>query len=413
MSRAVLHCDLNNFFASVACHDDPSLIGKAVAVGGSTEDRHGIILAKNELAKRYHVQTGEALWQAREKCPNLIIVPPNFQRYQEFSLGAKEIYRQYSDCVEPFGLDECWVDVSGSRSLFGSEAKIAEEIRARMKKEIGLTISVGVSFNKVFAKIGSDLKKPDAVTVIDNDHYKEILWPMPVNTILGVGPATTRTLRQIGVYTLGDLAHSSPAALKRVLGKIGIDLWQHANGNDASCVSLQDAYVPPQSVGRSVTCREDLRTREAVARVILSLSEAVATELRLHRVAATGVCLHLRDCDLSVTEYQQRLSRPTQLASVLAQEGMALFDQNFDKDKPLRSVGIRAFNLKSEEIQYQLNIFDPYEKDIQLEKIERSMDAIRERFGKESIQRASLLKKETSPMPVVAFRACFNHFVSD
>lgn len=392
MERAVLHCDLNNFFASVACRDDPTLIGKPVAVGGSASDRHGIVLAKNELAKRFHIQTGDALWLAREKCPGLIIVPPDFKRYQQFSEGAKEIYRRYTDRIEPFGLDECWIDVSGSRSLFGDESRIADEIRCRMKNEIGLTLSVGVSFNKVFAKIGSDMKKPDAVTVIDSRHYRSILWPMPVNTILGVGRATERTLRGIGVYTLGDLAQSSPAALKRTLGVIGIRLWRYANGDDSSAVLFQDEVTPPKSIGRSVTCRADLEERDAIFRVILSLSESVAAELRRHRLSAAGISLHLRDRDLTVRELQQKLSRPTQLASVLTQQGIALFDSDYAWDKPLRSVGIRATDLRPEEWQYQLNFFDPYEKDIQLENLERCMDRVRARYGKDSIVRAGLLK---------------------
>ncbi len=412
MKRAILHCDLNNFFASVACHDRPGISSFPVAVGGSTSDRHGIILAKNELAKKYKVQTGEPLWKAREKCPNLIIIPPDYKRYLYFSNIAKEIYSQYSDQVESFGMDECWVDVSASRSLFGNEKLIADEIRLRTKKELGLTISVGVSFNKVFSKIGSDMKKPDAVTVISDENYKNTVWPLPVNTILGVGPATTKRLSDIGIYTLGDLALSSLPAIKNKLGKVGENLWKYANGQDSSIVTNENDIILPKSIGRSITCRYDLKSTNEIFNVILSLSEDVATELRMNHLSANGVCMHMRTAELEVKELQIQLEKPTQIAFVLAKSGMDLFNKNYNFKMPLRSVGIRAINLESEEKQYQLNLFDDYEKDIRTETIERNMDLLRGKYGKDIIVRACTLKSETGPMPHTGLKACFNHIVN-
>ena len=206
--RAILHCDLNNFYVSVASRDNETLKGKPVAVGGSVEERHGIILAKSEEAKKFSVTTGEAIWQAKQKCPSLIIVPPDFKRYQHFSLMVRKIYERYTDLVEPFGIDECWLDVTGSRRLFGSEYEIAEKIRNDVKTETGLTISVGVSFNKIFAKLGSDLKKPDAVSVIPYDSFKEVVWGLDASCLLGVGRSTEKKLRELAIFTVGDLANT-------------------------------------------------------------------------------------------------------------------------------------------------------------------------------------------------------------
>ena len=209
-ARSILHCDLNNFYVSVACRDNPELRGKAVAVGGSTAERHGIILAKSEEAKKIGIQTGEPLWQARQKCPTLIIVPPEFKRYTYFSQEVRRIYERYTDLVEPFGIDECWLDVTGSHRLFGDGKTIADRLRSEIKNELGLTISVGVSFNKIFAKLGSDLKKPDATNIIPKESFRDVVWPMEVEALLGVGRATSKKLHSLAVFTVGDLAAVDP-----------------------------------------------------------------------------------------------------------------------------------------------------------------------------------------------------------
>ena len=221
LNRTILHSDMNNFYASVECLYNPKLRGKPLAVGGDAEARHGIILAKNYEAKRFGVQTGEALWQAKQKCRELIIVEPHYDKYIRFSQMAREIYGEYTDQVESFGLDECWLDVTGSEKLFGTGRQIADQIRERIKFELGITASVGVSFNKVFAKLGSDMKKPDATTVIPPDSFREKVWPLPVNELLYVGRATHRKLHTYGVNTIGDLAKADVNFLKLVFGKVG------------------------------------------------------------------------------------------------------------------------------------------------------------------------------------------------
>ena len=354
------------------------------------------------------MSTGDTIWQAKQKCPSLTVVPPDFERYMYFSGAVRHIYSDYTDMIEPFGMDECWIDVSGSRSLFGKDVSIADDIRNRVRTETGLTISVGVSFCKVFAKIGSDIKKPDAVTVIDRDHFRSILWPMPVNTIIGVGPATEKRLSDLGIYTLGDLASASPDILKMRLGKSGEQLWRYANGDDPSAVAFENQKSAPKSIGRSITCTRDLHNVDDVFNVMLGLSEDVATLLRAEKLSAGGISIHMRTADLEVQELQATLSPPTQLASVLADKGIRIFKSSYRFSKPLRSVGIRAINLKDEKCRCQLSLFDDNERELKSEAIEKSMDDIRGKYGKGSIVRACTLLRPTPDKP---FRACFNNII--
>ena len=400
--REILHCDLNNFYASVACHDDPSLKGKAVAVGGSYEERHGIILAKNEIAKKCGVSTGEAIWQAQIKCPSLIVVPPDFKRYTYFSKEVRKIYERYTDLIEPFGIDECWLDVTGSRRLFGDGISIADRIRREICEEQGLTASVGVSFNKVFAKLGSDLKKPDATNVIPYDRFREIVWPLEVNRLLGVGPATEKKLRSLAVFTIGDLAQIDIEALKLRLGKNGELLHRFANGEENSAVLKNDFKFKPQSIGRSVTCPKDLNSFDEVYRVFLRLAEEVARELRKEELEAHSIAVHIRDNSLQVREFMTGVDVPVQSAKILADEGIKLLKRNYWFDKPLRSVGIRAIKLKDCAENVQLSFFDDKMKIIKQDMLERSVDSLRERFGETAVVRASLMNdfkafREQSP----------------
>ena len=258
MERTILHCDMNNFYASVECMLDPKLRGKPVAVGGDVENRHGIILAKNYEAKQYGVQTAEALWQAKQKCPNLIIVPPHYEEYLKYSRLAHSIYAEYTDRIEPYGMDEVWMDITGSTRLFGDGEKVANELRRRIKFELGLTISVGVSFCKVFAKLGSDMKKPDAVTIIPQDSFREVIWDLPASDMLGVGRSTEKLLSSYGIRTIGQLANAYPDMLERKLGKNGMMLVAFANGLDRSRVAPQDYEPPMKSVGHGITTVQDL-----------------------------------------------------------------------------------------------------------------------------------------------------------
>ena len=402
LTREILHCDLNNFYATVACRDDPSLRGKAVAVGGSREERHGIILAKNEIAKSFGVSTGEAIWQAQLKCPSLVVVPPDFKRYTYFSQQVRKIYERYTDLVEPFGIDECWLDVTGSRRLFGDGVEIADRIRREITEEQGLTASVGVSFNKIFAKLGSDLKKPNATSVIPYDRFREIVWPLEVNRLLGVGPATERKLHSLAVFTVGDLANADFDAVRMRLGKNGELLYRFANGEENSAVLKTDFKYRPQSVGRSVTCPKDLTTFDEVYRVFLRLADEVARELRREDMEAHSIAVHIRDNRLQVKEFMSALDFPLQSSKMLSDEGIKLLKRNYDFSYPLRSVGIRAINLKDYSPQFQLSFFEDRMKIVKQDMIERSMDKIRERYGDTAVVRASLLNdfkafREQSP----------------
>lgn len=395
MKRTILHCDLNNFYASVACHDHPELRGKPVAVCGDPKERHGIVLAKNMEAKNLGVKTGEAIWQAKEKCPDLITVAPDFPRYTYFSEKAREIYMRYSDLIEPFGPDEAWLDVTGSSLIFGSGGDIAEDIRKTIRRELGLTVSIGVSFNKVFAKLGSDLKKPDAISFITTENFKDVVWPLPVNSIIGVGPATEAKLNSIGIYTLGALAKADSERLTRLLGKIGPQLRLYAKGGDTSRVAPQDYRRTPQSIGRSTTTSYDLKTESDVWSIMLMLSEKVAEELRRYNLKASGVGLHLRNNELKVNELQTPLRHPCMLAMDLAKAGMDLFRKNYQFLRPLRSLGIRAINLMpASDNSEQLLLFQDNKSHIRLETIERKMDELRGRFGDDAIRRGRILYNE-------------------
>lgn len=391
--RSILHCDLNNFYVSVACRDHPELKGKAVAVGGSTAERHGIILAKSEVAKKFGISTGEPLWQARQKCPNLIVMPPEFKRYTYFSGEVRKIYERYTDLIEPFGIDECWLDVTGSRLLFGDGVTIANRLRREIKAELDLTVSVGVSFNKIFAKLGSDLKKPDATSVIPADKFREIVWPLEVESLLGVGRSTSKKLHSLAVFTVGDLAAVDPEVLKMKLGKNGIMLWHFANGEENSAVLKSDYVERPKSIGRSTTCPRDLCDFDEVFRVLLSLADEVARELRRVKLHAGAITVHIRTDKLEVREFSAPLKTPLSAASLLAKEGIALLRKNYGFERPLRSVGIRAIRLEDAGSCCQLSFFEDEMQIIKQDMLETCVDGIRDRFGNTAIVRASLLNE--------------------
>ena len=291
MERVILHCDANAFYASVECLYTPSIRHRPVAVCGSVEERHGIVLTKNQIAKQFGVQTGEAIWQARQKCPDLICVPPDYGLYIRFSKRMRRIYEEYSDRVESFGLDEAWIDLSSPGLTVRGGERIAHEIRLRVKRELGITVSVGVSFNKIFAKLGSDMKKPDAVTVIPVDSFREKVWPLPVGDLLFVGPATRRKLADMNVRTIGDLARFDAECLRGRLGKPGLVLKAYAAGLDRSPVMPADARMAIQSVGNSATPPHDLQTPADVRCLCYLLAESVAARLRQEGLRARCVSL--------------------------------------------------------------------------------------------------------------------------
>ena len=390
--RTILHVDLNNFYASVECLYRPEIRNFPVAVCGDPLNRHGIILAKNMLAKKMGVTTGEAIWQAKLKSPDLILVPPDFQKYLRFSRLARKIYYDYTDQVEPFGIDECWLDVTGSVKLFGDGEKIAETIRQRIKEELGVTVSIGVSFNKIFAKLGSDLKKPDAITVISADNYKNIVWSLPVEDLLYVGRSTSKKLHNYGLDTIGKLARVDKKVLTDNLGKWGEVLWLFANGLDTAPVRKTDERAAVKSIGNSTTCPRDLVNNEDVRLVFTVLAESVAARLRDYGLKCTGLQISLRDNQLYYATRQGLLAKPSYLSTDIINKAMELFLANYNWFHPLRSIGIRALNLVTEKDHVQLSLFeDTDEKTKAQESLSHTIDTINSRFGHGSLIRASCL----------------------
>lgn len=393
VERTILHADCNNFYASVECLYDPGLRGKPVAVAGDSDARHGIVLAKNYRAKHYGVKTGNPLWMAKQLCPDIVFVPPHFDRYLRFSRIAREIYEEYTDQVESFGLDECWLDVTGSTVLYGNGDQIADALRARMKAELGITISVGVSFNKIFAKLGSDYKKPDATTVIRRDNWKEIVWPLPAGDLLYVGPATQKNLEKYAIRTIGELANTKPEILQAMFGKIGGMLWAFANGLDTSPVTTAGVEPAIKSVGNSTTTPKDLITEQDVKITLYLLCESVAERLREQNFQASTVEISIRYADLFGYTRQVKLDIPVCNAKGIFQAAFALLQKHRLKDKPIRSLGVRACNISLCE-HIQMSLYQDVKQSRRQDELETAMDGIRRRFGHASIKRGIVLADE-------------------
>ena len=390
--RTVLHCDLNNFFASVSLLSSPTVKDLPVAVCGNEEERHGIVLAKNEIAKSFGVKTAETIREAKAKCPDLVILAPDYKKYHEYSVKARSIYERYTDIIEPFGIDECWLDVTGSSLLFGSGEEIAERIRKEIKRELGITVSVGVSFNKVFAKLGSDMKKPDGITVISRENFKEKVWCLPVQDLLFVGKKTATKLNESGIFTIGDLRLCDDAFLTRLLGKNGISLKQYALGEDNSPVVTPTEDDMPKSIGRSVTPDRDITDRETVWKIYLELAEDISRQLRKKGLYAGGITVHTRTTTLSVKETTRSFSGGINSALLIAQKGIELFDECYKWNTPLRSVGLRAVNLRDCSSAIQQDLFGESGEEEKIEKIEDSIQSVRDKFGLGSIKRGRIVK---------------------
>ena len=390
MTRTILHVDLNNFYASVECLYHPELRGKPVAVSGDVENRHGIILAKNQLAKAAGVKTGEAIWQAKGKCPGLVCLPPDYRKYLRFSRLARKIYADYTDKIEAFGIDENWLDVTGSAALFGDGVRIANEIRRRIREEMGVTASVGVSWNKIFAKLGSDMKKPDATTLITEGNFRDIVWPLPVEELLYVGRSTKNKLNNRAVFTIGDLAARDVQLLKLTLGVWGETLWTFANGLDAAPVAQSGEESFIKSVGNSTTTPRDLVNIEDVKMIVYVLAESVAARLRRYGLKCRTVAVHIRNNELYSFERQGKLPVPSFLAKDIAGKALELFRQNYTWDRPIRSLGVRGADLVTEHGAVQLDMFAP--DSAEQEQLERTLDRLRERFGPYCVRRCALLQ---------------------
>lgn len=390
MQRVILHSDMNACYASIEAKLNPKLRGIALAVAGNPKNRHGIILAKSEKAKKMGVKTGEPIWKALAKCPNLTLVPPQYEKYLEVSKLARNLYYQYTNQVEPFGLDECYLDVTGSTHLFGSGEEIANEIRKRMKEELGITVSVGVSFCKIFAKLGSDMKKPDATTIISKDNFKKKVWPLNVSEMVGIGRATEKKLKKIGIFTLGDLAKAPKDTLKRLLGVNGIYLWQYCNGLDLRPVVDRDHKDPIKSIGNSVTTIRDLKKNEEVYNIFQELSFSVSKRLRKANLSAMGVEIFIRNSELQSFSFASRLPMASQSSIILAENAMEIFKNNYKWAFPIRAVGIRAIHLSSYGLDKQIDMFLNYEKFQKKEDLDKAIYLVRKKYGKDSLTFAAL-----------------------
>lgn len=389
--RVILHSDLNAFYASVECLHQLDIRHKPVAVCGHQELRHGIVLAKNQLAKQCGIKTGDAIWQARQKAPGLVVVPPNFPLYMKFSQLVRNIYLQYTPHVESFGLDEAWLDLTQPGMTLEQGRIIAEELRRRVKEEIGLTVSIGVSWNKIFAKLGSDYQKPDAVTLITPENYRSLVWPLPASDLLYVGSATGKKLARYGITTVGGIANTPPDLLHAWLKKWGLYLHTFANGWDKSPVQSADSIVPIQSIGNSITAPHDLENEEDVKLTLYMLSESVAARLRSHGFRCQTVQISIRDTGLGWFSRQQRLSRSSNLSGEIADAAMALFCRHYDWQRSVRSLGVRGCELVSDTEPEQISVFLDEQQRYKKQRLEQAMDHLRSRFGYEVIKRGVLL----------------------
>lgn len=390
MDRTILHSDMNNCYASIELLYRPELRGTPLAVGGDPEARHGIVLTKDQLAKKAGVKTGMALWQARQVCPDIVFVPPRMDLYLRFSRLAHEIYEEYTDKQEAFGIDESWLDVTESCSIKGDGMAVANEISSRIKKELGITVSIGVSWNKIFAKLGSDYKKPDAITEISRANYKEIVWPLNAEELLYVGRTTKRKLNQYGIRTIGELATADRRFLQKTLGKMGVVLSVFANGDDKTPVSHEDEHAPIKSIGNSTTTPRDLVNETDVSIIVYLLAESVSTRLRENHFVGDVIEISVRDNELHSFTRQRKVSMPTNITSEIGAYAMQLFRKNYVWRKPIRSIGVRVADLMVDTIPVQLDLFNNQERRERQHKMDLAIDEIRRRFGYYAIQRGMM-----------------------
>ena len=389
MKRIIFHIDQNCYFASVEMISRPELRNVPMAVAGDAKVRHGIILAKNEPAKKYGIKTAEAIWQAQAKCPDLVLVDAHHEKYEFYSKKLREMYSEYTDKVEPFGLDECWLDMTGIVSDYDEAEEVALEIRNRVKEEFKLTCSVGISFNKVFAKLGSDYKKPDATTVFTDRNWQEKIWPLPVSDLLFVGKHTADKLAKINVKTIGDLAKTDVEFINRYLGKNGVGLWEYANGLDDSPVAESGYKRIPKSVGNSTTTAEDMTSDRQIERTLHMLSESVASRLRRHGLKGTVVQITVRDRDLGIYEKQGILYRATDDANDIYHAARDLFKNSYDWNKGVRSIGVRCTKLVRSDSGEQLSLFAEAQKSERDERLNKAIDDINRRYGTGVIRSAA------------------------
>lgn len=389
---------MNSCYASIECSLNPDLKGKPMAVGGNESSRHGIILAKSEQAKKFGVKTGEPLWQARQKCPELIIVEPHFDIYKEYSRKAHEIYARYTDMIEPMGLDEVWCDLTGSITLFGTAHNIIREIMDSFKRELDITVSIGLSYNKIFAKLGSDLAGRDEFFEITKQDYKTKVWRLPVSALFGVGGKTAKRLAGFGITTIGELAGCSEEWLKALFGVAGRDMWISANGFNRDRVAPDSYKEQSKSIGHGVTCKSDLVNNEEVWRVFLSLSQNVSKRLREEGLEATGVQISVRDNQFTEKQFQCQLDFATQSGFEIAKAATELFKENYDWSHKIRALTVRGIELIQEGKSGQLDLFTDYTKNDKQKHIDDAVMGLRKKYGENVIFNCCLMDEEKIPV---------------
>lgn len=386
--RDILHCDLNNFYASCECLVNSDIRDKPVAVCGSQKDRHGIVLAKNYLAKASGVATGQAIWQAKKLCPNLVVVEPHFPLYVDYSKKVRNILLQYTDLVEPFSIDESWLDVTDSK-IFGTPLQIAEEIRARVLRETGLTVSIGVSFNKIFAKLGSDMKKPNAVTVITKQNFKQKVWNLPVGDLLMIGRATAKKLQDMGIKTIGQLAGLGKNFLQKKFGKNGITLHEYSNGIGHDVVQNYYQIPSPKSIGNSTTCYRDLSTNAEVKEVIATVAQSVVERMiEGGNIYAKTLYFWYKDSELHTFGKQCKLTNGSNFNEI-TKTAFKLFCELCDWSKNVRGLGISVSDFFEGNKQLDLFCNQIGEKK---HKLDNTILQIKQKFGDQAIMQGDSLQ---------------------
>lgn len=388
--RLIFHCDCNNFFASCECLERPELKNVPMAVAGSPEDRVGIVVAKNDLAKKCGVKTTDTVWQAKKKCPEIVFVPPRHRYYKEISDKVNAVYRDYTEFVEPASIDESYLDMTGTLGYYGMAAReLADSIRERMKAEVGITISVGVSFNKIFAKMGSDYKKPDATTVITEENYRDILWPLPVSDLMFAGKASVKILNERAIYTVGDLARQPRERMHSLLGKGGESLWEFANGLDEEPVRQWGDVPEVKSVSHGMTFRRDLVTDEEVRTGVGVLVDRVAMNLRRQDLKGCVITVQIKSPALQVISRQISLSHYTWLQHEIQEVAMKLIRDNWPigTSSPIRAITIGVSRLMpARDAAEQVDMFDLLDDSHiksrkRQDQMEAAVDAIRRKMG--------------------------------